>query len=727
MISLPADPGGTLRTTFGDDLSVEDYGRRWVLYRFDAATNNYALIPLDSQLEVGVGYWILQNTGGDVTLDLPAASQPFAATTSAPCPVAVGCIEIPLSARTNQAVTWNLVGYSGSDSMTLDETRFDTNSGACRNGCISSVADAEGLLRMPMYHYTGTPANQPYRLVTSNALLNPWEGYWLAMLEAAGALQPRWLQPLRSADDTDNTDDESQRDAARLLAQASFGPSESSISAVLAAGLEGWIDAQLALPVNPQTPRYKAVANNGSHRGPRHEIWWQDAIDAEDQLRQRVAFALSELFVVADTGYTLGNAQEGMVAYYDLLLSGAFGSYRDLLEDVTLSPVMGIWLSMLQNAKSIPAENTRADENFAREILQLFSIGLVELNTDGTTKLVGGNPVPTYTTDDVESYARVFTGWNFAEVDRWNKILITSDNDYESPMTVYGEGEYHDSGEKTLLGGVVSPAGASAEQDLKIALDSIANHPNVAPFISRQLILKLVTSNPTPAYIGRVAAVFDASDGNLGATVKAILMDDEARFGPTTVEHFGKLREPILRVTHLWRAFDIERGTQSSDNDYNVGSPQKENLAGVLGQAPLKSPSVFNFFSPDNSPVGPLLNAGKLAPEAELYTEALILSTTERINRQIQFHHDAANDNGKKTSYLMLADERALADDPDALLDHLDTLLLSNSLSDELRLILIDHLNNIPVSASDPESGRSIRVRDAISLIMASPDYLVQM
>ena len=517
-------------------------------------------------------------------------------------------------------------------------------------------------------------------------------------------------------------------DAARLLAQATFGPTEEAIAEVRAIGPEAWIDAQMALPMSSQLAEVKALTTNSSRREPRHDVWWRAAIEADDQLRQRVAFALSEIFVVADTGYTLGNAQYGMAAYYDRLLAGAFGTYRDLLEDVTLSPVMGTWLSMLQNAKGDEAGNTRADENFAREVLQLFSIGLHELDSDGTLRLdLEDRPIPTFDTETVENYARVFTGWNFRNARNWSVPLIVTGNDYESDMEPYDGGAYHDTKPKTLLGGVTTAKDASAEDDLKSALDSIASHPNVAPFISKQLIMRLVTSNPTADYVARVSATFDDDGagvrGNLGAVVRAILLDPEARTGHETVPDFGKLREPILRISHLWRAFDVAPGSESAGGYYNTRSPHPKDLDGTIGQAVLKSPSVFNFFAPDHAPSGGIREAGMVAPEAAIYTEALVLSTTARINEHVQYHHDAGGANERKWSFVQLADERALADDPEALLDRLNLLLLSGSMDEGLRAILVDHLEGIPGTT---DAGRSARVRDAITLIMASPDYLVQ-
>ncbi|MGQ7846301.1 DUF1800 family protein [Granulosicoccus sp. 3-233] len=517
-------------------------------------------------------------------------------------------------------------------------------------------------------------------------------------------------------------------DAARLLAQATFGPSSESIARVQTLGLEGWIDEQLSLPMGAPHLDFVRAHSNGSRQEPRHEVWWRDVVNGEDQLRQRVAFALSQIFVVSDQGYTLGNAQYGVTHYYDQLQEGAFGNYRDLLETVTLSPVMGVYLSMLQNQRGEMQGNTRADENFAREVLQLFSIGLYELNIDGTQKKSGGKPIHTYTQEQIEEYSRVFTGWNFGGATDWTLAAINSRADKIAPMQAWPE--YHDNGAKALLGGVTLAAGQSAELDLQMALDTIAGHANVAPFMSKQLIQRMVTSNPTPAYVARVSRVFNDNGqgerGDLGAVVKAILLDEEARSGHLNIKDFGKLREPILRLSHLWRAFNVSVGSQSVNGVYNTASPHLKDLDSVGGQAVLKSPSVFNFFHPDYAPLGPIYSSGKVAPEAEIYTEDKILLMTNRIDRQIQYEHDDGDSNARKSSYIDLSRERALAAvSTDALLDRLDLLLLSGSMSDGLRDILSNHLESLP--SADTREGQSRRVRDALSLIMASPDYLVQM
>jgi len=513
--------------------------------------------------------------------------------------------------------------------------------------------------------------------------------------------------------------------AARLLAQATFGSTIEDIEEVKRLGIDGWLENQFSLKGTSQLSYSQSVPGSGSLSGPRQHKWLLDAIDGEDQLRQRVAFAYSEIFVTSDVSQTLTREQYAMANYYDILLEGAFGNYRDLLEDVTLNPVMGLYLSMLQNAKADTAINTRADENFAREVMQLFSIGLYQLNIDGSVvKDASGNPRPAYTQKDIEEYARVFTGWNYADANAWARPPAGGFTDKFLPMRPYPG--YHDEGSKQLLRGVVSPAGISAEEDLDIALDSLYNHPNVGPFIGKQLIQRLVTSNPSPAYVSRVSAAFNNNGsgvrGDMRAVIKAILIDTEARSGHKTIANYGKLREPLLRWTHLWRAFNVQRGLQSESGQYNHASPYIQSAGDFLGQGVLSSPSVFNFFHANFAPLGPVRNANLVAPESEIYSDAYILATTGKLSSLTQRYYQGADQNSRNRSYIDITQETALAESPAALLDHLNLLLLSGQMTSELRGILYSHL----LKLADDEEGRSQRVRDAITLIMASPAYLVQ-
>ena len=320
-------------------------------------------------------------------------------------------------------------------------------------------------------------------------------------------------------------------EAVQLLQQATFGVEANDIDAVIAQRQEGWIDSQMTLPPSLHLPFVQSVPPPQFQfqlQADRADIWFRHALGADDQLRQRVAFALSEIMVASQLG-ALNDAPFALADYYDILVRNAFGNYRDLIEEVTLSPAMGVYLSMLGNQKPNLALNIRPDENYARELMQLFSIGLVELNTDGSNVLVGGQAVPTYDQAIIEGFAHVFTGWTWAGSPSFEQARATQQNQVV-PMQLYEA--FHDTGAKTLLNGTTLPPGQGGMQDLNAALDNIFNHPNVGPFIAVRLIQRLVTSNPSPGYVQRVAQTFDNNGsgvrGDLGAVVKAILLDDEA-------------------------------------------------------------------------------------------------------------------------------------------------------------------------------------------------------
>jgi len=318
-------------------------------------------------------------------------------------------------------------------------------------------------------------------------------------------------------------------DAARFLMQASFGPTEADIARVQSLGYAGWIDDQLALPQSPHLPYVKANYNAqlfGANFAFVQDSFWQQAIPAPDQLRQRVKYALSQIVVVSAESGTLANVSDGLANYYDLLGLHAFGNYRALLEAVATSPVMGIYLSHLRNQKADPLTGRVPDENFAREVMQLFSIGLTEINLDGTPKLVNGQPVETYTNADITGLARVFTGWSWAAQDTSNASFNGGGTAYTDrilrPMQPYPQ--FHETGTKSFLN-VTIPANTPAQASLTLALDTLFNHPNLCPFIGRQLIQRLVTSNPSPAYVGRVSAAC----ANNGAGVRGDLKEPAVR------------------------------------------------------------------------------------------------------------------------------------------------------------------------------------------------------
>jgi len=502
-------------------------------------------------------------------------------------------------------------------------------------------------------------------------------------------------------------------DAARLLTQATYGPTIPAIEQVLAiGGPAAWVDTQLALPASFHLPIVKGLYPNGwdTQQG-RYRAFWDLAMQADDQLRQRMAFALSEIMVISSVPDALVNHGNLVAAYYDLLIEHGLGNYRNLLEAVTLSPAMGIYLSMLGNEKPDATTGRRADENYAREVMQLFSIGLVELDIDGNTRLDSSNkPIPTYLQSDVENLARAFTGWSWdspawevSPIDGWWPDLSRM----ERSMVSFDD--HHDTGAKQFLS-VSLPAGRSAQQDLGSALDALFNHANVGPFISKQLIQRLVTSNPSPAYVARVATVFNNNGqgirGDLSAVGKAILLDTEARSAAVASgDSYGKLREPLLRFSHLLRAFAVQDPVLLNSGYY------------ISQYAALTASSVFNFFSPSFSPTGPLKEAGLVAPEFQINNETRV----NRVNDALMAVTQDDSLLGLFPAQLNLVTERELMATPGQLLDRLNLLLLSGSLSDGFRQSLLDY-----ISENQASVGNERILRDVIALIITSAEYAVQ-
>ena len=535
----------------------------------------------------------------------------------------------------------------------------------------------------------------------------------------------------------------SDAEAARFLTQATFGPTVAEISRLRDIGYNAWLADQAAQPASHerQYMEDQEAAGIDVYQNSRQEVWWLNSINGPDQLRQRVAFALSELLVVSDQSGAIEGQPIPMATYYDQLVDNAFGNYRSLLEHVTLSPVMGRYLSMFKNRKPDPVENIRPDENYAREIMQLFSIGLVQLNANGSPMLDGsGQTVPTYNQNTVRGFAHVFTGWNWANCPRtsggqpweweWCRPGPVNwpnpgwDASWFLPMEAWES--YHASAEdKQLLiyPGVSLPngllaGGGTAGSDLGAALDNIFNHPNVSPFVARHLIKRLVTSNPSPAYIGRVAAVFANNGigvrGDLGATVRAVLMDTEARHLPSLASNGGKLREPLLRQTHLWRAMHAS----ADDGRYREWNPEKS-----LGQAALRSPSVFNFFLPDYSPPGELYSLGLSAPEFQITTDTSIASVANTLDSKTFWYWRGNPSNDPEDVVIDLASELPFASDPVRLIDRYDLLFMSRSMSDFMFDTLVAYVQNMD---NDNSGDRRQRVQDAIWLIQTSPEYVIE-
>jgi uncharacterized protein (DUF1800 family) len=553
-------------------------------------------------------------------------------------------------------------------------------------------------------------------------------------------------------------------DAHRFLVQTSFGPTEESIAALLEfghspQGYERWIDAEIDKPISATLPTLIERTpvdrkNMGASQliADRVDIWFRNAMTGEDQLRQRVGWALSQIMVVSDNGALL-ELPYAVADFQDMLNRNAFGNFRKLLEDVTLHPAMGLYLSMYGNQKAVEGTNLRPDENYAREMMQLFSIGLVELNIDGTVRRdSNGQPIPTYNQDTIRGFARVFTGWKadcFEWVPRdqcfYGAYLVPWPNErgfnQGKPMIVHED--FHEQGAKQLLvypgvalAGGVLPANQGGVKDLQLALDNVFNHPNVGPFISKQLIQKLVTSNPSPAYVRRVAEVFNNDGngvrGNLKAVIKAILLDGEARDLSDSATA-GKVKEPLLRLTQLWRMYAEE--IPAGKFGMNIpGGP-----SGTLGQSPGQSPSVFNFFSPFYAPPGEIAAAGLVAPELQLANENL----HERLSSLFfgQGHYQTSRSNWERGNgvFVDIEAEMRAADNVDPLIDLVAKKLLgspeamSPALRSEIRRQLrrwkpdqnyVDNQWGTRVEHLD--YFRRSRVGDAIYLTLTSPEYAVQ-
>lgn len=519
----------------------------------------------------------------------------------------------------------------------------------------------------------------------------------------------------------------SARDAARFLGQAGFGPrSAEEVQALQREGFDAWFQAQWDAPAFEHLAYLERERTRQGKNKPSdemsYEAVWQQWLQGEDVLRSRVSWALLQTFVISNIAPDL--RPHAMSSYMDMLNRHAFGNYRELLQDVTLHPAMGYFLNMLESAKEDPKKGTHPNENYAREVLQLFSIGLVRLNADGSPQLdAAGRPQPTYDEAVVKGFARAFSGFSFGGLDNTQaKTFHHHDDQVEAywtqPMQAWSM--FHDTAAKTLLDGRVLPAGQTPERDLSDALDCIFEHPNVGPFIGRQLIQRLVTSNPSPAYVQRVAAVFADNGrsvrGDLRAVVRAILLDPEARAEPAQrLPSFGKQREPVLRFAQILRALNA-RSASGGNRIHDLDSADE-----ALGQSPLLAPSVFNFYAPDYSPPGPLAAAGLVAPEFQITNETTLVGSLNFIAKLLRKGHYGWGD-----AKLLLDDGpllRLAEGDGARLIDRLDLLLCDLQMSAGTRQRLAGLLAAMPVKSSEQ---RLQRVRAALILAAISPDHVIQ-
>ncbi len=517
----------------------------------------------------------------------------------------------------------------------------------------------------------------------------------------------------------------SAKDAARFLTHATFGSrSVDEIEALRSEGFEHWLWAQFGAPTSLHTG-YLDAQKSREKEGKAteemsYEAIWQQWLKGADQLRGRTAFALSQIMVISNIAPDI--KPYAMSSYMDLLNRNAFGNYRTLLGEVTLHPAMGYYLNMLESEKDNEAKGIHPNENYAREVLQLFSIGLVELNQDGSAKIgADGKPIPTFGENEVKGFARAFSGWTFASQNptRPNEFHDADENldsNWTTPMKAFPS--MHSPEPKKLLGSVTLPGGQSPEKDLNDALDNIFNHTNVGPFIGRQLIQRMVTSNPSPAYIQRVATVFANNGagqrGDLKAVIQAVLLDPEARAATPPAANYGKQREPVIRFATFLRALDATSANGINSIHYLDGADQ------ALGQSPLLSPSVFNFFSPNFRQPGAVARAGLYSPEFQITTETSVVGS---LNFFSSFFNDEGYGNGDSRLKINLTPLQALAATPSALVDRLDALLFGYQMSATTRQRMLTMVSALP-GATD--SQRKRRVKAALIVTAISPDFVIQ-
>jgi uncharacterized protein (DUF1800 family) len=504
-------------------------------------------------------------------------------------------------------------------------------------------------------------------------------------------------------------------DAYRLLEQGTFGPTVQEANRVLQIGFEGWLNEQFNAPAS----NYNNLVQLQQGTFVSYPVklqFFRNAMTGQDQLRQRMAFALSQILVAADIGNQDGNGDPTtMVAqYHDILTRNAFGNYRTLLREISLSPIMGTYLTLVNSRRANTATGAQPDENYIRELWQLFSIGTYRLNLDGSVQLDGsGRPLETYTIAEIQEGARALTGWNYAP--RAGQPNLGDNNPLNPFAPMIPNTANHDPGSKTLLNGQIIPAGQTVEQDLDSVIDNVFNHPNVGPFIGRQLIQHLVTSNPSPAYVSRVAAVFNNNGqgvrGDLRAVIRAILLDAEARGNSKAIPIYGKLREPALFLTHLFRALNCTGGMW--------GIPQRNR---GIGQDIFSPPSVFSFYQPDFRII--VNGQPVFAPPAQLLTTSTIIQRMNLLNDLLFSTIQAGGDpnpTGSVTSTVVFnfAPWDQLAANPTQLVDRLNEALMHNSMSAQMRQGLINAVTSI-------QNNNRLRVQTAIYIIASSMQYQVQ-
>ena len=534
-------------------------------------------------------------------------------------------------------------------------------------------------------------------------------------------------------------------EAARFLTAATFGPNDFEIELLMKIGYSAWIDRQFSLPATSHRAFWEArnaeillaTPTQGAGQDQTWESFWIQALNGSDQLRLRVAFALSEIFVISAVDGNVGNEPRALAAWLDMLGDKGLTTYRELLENVSLHPLMGLYLTSLHNQKADNASGRVPDENYAREVMQLFSVGVIKLNPDGTPLLVNNQQVETYTPADISGLARVFTGWSWAcplvNSNCFYNGISGSSTDLDKafkPMMAYPQ--YHSTEVKTFLG-VTIPVQTTANPaaSLKVALDTLNLHANTAPFLSKQLIQRLVTSNPSPAYVQAVAGVFIDNGagvrGDLKAVVKAILTHPEAAAVGDTV---GKMREPMLRLSAFMRAFPYTSDT----GDWKVGNTDSASTS--LSQTPLRAGSVFNFYRPGYAlPGGLTAGAGLVTPEMQLHNETSAAGWVNFMRDNLS--SGVGQFNGTVNNVVlnrrdMQRDwslEMALAPRSVELATYVTERLLYGQQVDALRTEITNAVNTITIPATNQtaiDAAKRNRINAAVLLTLASPEFLTQ-
>ena len=529
-------------------------------------------------------------------------------------------------------------------------------------------------------------------------------------------------------------------EASRFLAQATMGYDMQMVEDLAGTDYEAWIDAQYAIPATSMWNTLYTVwdevlalhvaagENPDDVAGPRERhvnyAWWTVNMTGEDILRLKIAYSLSQIFVVSHASNLAGHG-DAMAHYYDMLINNSFGNFKNLLRDVTLHPTMGYYLSHLNNPKEDSANNVHPDENYAREIMQLFSIGLHELNLDGSEKLdASGDPIPTYDNDDIKEFAKVFTGLGGGGVDAdvnysgspyfGMSLGLVSKTD---PMAMYQN--FHETSSKELLNGFIIPAGQDGMTDVEQTLDHLFNHANVGPFMAKRLIQRLVTSNPSPQYISRVAQAFNNNGngvrGDMKAVIKAILLDPDARERAAMLtNNTGRLKEPLVRYIQIAKSLP-------HDNPFDRYWLNGFAISRTLEQYALDAPTVFNFYIPDYTPNGPIGDDNLVAPEFQIFNAISSIEFINRVNTwvvglTIWFSNHGSY--GDPNVDLDISGIQEMAINPEELINYLDILYTHGQLSDAMR-------NNIRETATQWTTGvyEYNRTRLIMYLLLISPDY----